>query len=426
VRFAASTFISGRETALKKEKDPMNRNLISLVTAGAFYAALSTYLLVPTKVAAQSPSQGPPAASANARHVLVDNLTTALTNIIQPAVSAENAALASDPNFHAVITPVAIPSFPYMGQTGSFDQPNQFFADVPYSFIYRVTNISVKVNGSFVPYPDTAIIGQDIDLRAICSGWFTGRGALTYSVVTGQAGYVGNTNFPNPEVGALLQVIIPNFVNTVVNAKVASYPAGSQAVESGAGCRSLGTFPPVVIFVANQGQSGSQPSDSPAIIFDPPALVPPIVTNMNSVTVTVTRIRRLELHAFNGQPAYAAVETPTLDFFAGFTHLHIQLPAMSEGQSFVPTSDNVATTLVPLESGTLVLLGVMTYEDLTHEDSAFVTFSRNLDFGAGTQTLDTPKQVLRLTMIGKPGTTSGPAYEITVEITAPPVQIGTV
>jgi hypothetical protein len=403
----------------------MNRNMLTFLKVGALYATVSTYLLVPTEVAAQSPAQGPPAATANARQVPVSALTTALMNIIQAAVAAENAALASDPNFHAVITPEPISSFPYMGQTGNFDQPNQFFADVPYSFLYRVTNVSVRVNGSFVPYPEVAIIGQDLDLRATCSGWFTGRGALTYSVVTGQAGYVGDTNFPNPQVGVLLQQIIPNFVNTVVNGKVASYPAGSQAVDSGAACRSLGTLPTVVIFVANQGQSGSQPPDSDplAITFDPPGIVPPIATILNSVTVKVTGIRRLALHGLNGLPTYATVETPILDFFAGFTHLHIQLPAMSEGQSFVPTTDNVATTLVPIQSGTLVLLGVMTYEDLTHEDSAFVTFSRNLDFGAGAQTFDTPKQVLtKLAVISKPVTSSGPAYEITVEVTAPPVQ----
>jgi hypothetical protein len=78
-----------------------------------------------------------------------------------------------------------------------------------------------------------------------------------------------------------------------------------------------------------------------------------------------------------------------------------------------------------VESGTLVLLAVMTYEGLTHEDMAFLTFSRNLDYGSGTQTLDTPKQVLlRGLTAGSPSTVPDAAYEITVEITAPPVSVG--
>jgi hypothetical protein len=404
----------------------MIRKLLWFLTVGAFYAALSTYLLVPIEVAAQSPPQGPPPATPNARVVLSNNLTGVLRDTIQPAIDAENAALLNDPNFHAVISVSLIVSPPFMGQTTNFDQPNQFFADVPYSIIYSVTNISVQVGGSWIPYPQTAIIGQDLNLQATCDGWFTGRGALTYSVVPSPAAYFGDTNFPNPQVGILLQQIIPNFVNTVVKAKFAAYGTGPEGelVDSGAACRSLGT-PQPIIFIAHQAQDSIQPQDtgSPDILFDPPPS--PITIGQDTVTVKVTRIHRLELDGVDGQPAYSAVETPILDFFAGFTHLHIKLPAMIEGQTFIPTSDNVATTLVPVESGTLVLLGVMTYEGIPHEDMAFLTFSRNLDFGAGKQTLYTPKQIL---LRGIAATTApvppGAAYEITVEITAPPVLIG--
>jgi len=406
----------------------MKRNLLSLLSAGAFFAAVSTYLLVPTEVAAQSPPQGPPSPTPNAHAVLSNNLTGVLAGTIQSALDAENAALASDPNFHAVITATPVVSFPFMGQTTNFYQPNQFFADVPYSIRYNVTNISVQVGGSSIPYTQTAIIGQDLHLQATCQGWFTGRGALTYNVVPSPASYVGDTNFPNPQVGTLLQQIIPNFVNSAVKAKFAAYGTGSEGalVDNGAACRSLGT-PGPVIFIADQALISNQPPDvvgSPYILFDPP--VPPI-TNQEPVTVKLTRIHRLELDGVDGQPAYLPVETPILDFFAGFTHLHIKLPAMTEGQTFIPTSDNVASTIVPLESGTLVLQGVMTYEGLPHQDMAFLTFSRNLDYGAGKQTLYTPKQILARGFVADPSSpspTPGSAYEITLEITAPPVQAG--
>jgi hypothetical protein len=313
-----------------------------------------------------------------------------------------------------------------MGQTTNLFQPNQFFVGVPYSIIYSVKNISVQVDGAWIPYPGTAVIGQDLNLQASCDGWFTGRGALTYSVVPSPAGYVGDTNFPNPQVGTFLQQVIPNFVNTTVKAKFAAYGTGQEGelVDSGAACRSLGTLQNV-IFIA--GQPSSQPQDvgSPFIFFDPPVISPPITTSQNTVTVKVTKIQRLHLEGANGQPAYETVENPILDFYAGFTHLHFGLPSMTEGQTFTPTSDNVATTLVPVESGTLVVLGVMTYEGLMHEDMAFLTFSRNLDYGAGTQTLDTPKQVLlRGLTAGSPSTVPDAAYEITLEITAPPVSVG--
>jgi hypothetical protein len=100
---------------------------------------------------------------------------------------------------------------------------------------------------------------------------------------------------------------------------------------------------------------------------------------------------------------------------------------MSEGQTFLPTGDNVASTTVPLESGSLVLQAVMTYEHLPHQDMAFLTFSRNLDYGAGKQTLYTPKQILLRGFVANPASPSpapGSAYEITLEITAPPVLTG--
>ena len=198
----------------------MKRNISSFLAIGAFYTAVSACLLVPTQVAAQSPPQGPPTASSNAHSVLSNNLTGVLGDTIQPAIDAENAKLATDPNFRAVITATPIVSFPYMGQTTNLYQPNQFFADVPYSLLYTVTNISVHVNGSWVPYAPSAVIGQDVNLQATCQGWFTGQGTLTYAVIPSPAWYRWEHEFfANPEVGTLLQQVIPSFVNTTVKAK---------------------------------------------------------------------------------------------------------------------------------------------------------------------------------------------------------------
>ena len=405
----------------------MKRNLLSLLSAGAFCAAVSTYLLVPTEVAAQSPPQGPPSPTPNAHAVLSNNLTGVLAGAIQSALVAENAALATDPNFHAVITATPVVSLPFMGQTTDFYQPNQFFADVPYSILYKVTNISVQVGGSWNPYAPTAIIGQDLHLQATCQGWFTGRGALTYKVVPSLASYFGDTNFPNPQVGTLLQQIIPNFVNTVVKAKFSAYGTGSDGalVDNGAACRSLGT-PGPVIFISDQARISNQPPDvgSPYILFDPP--VGPI-SSQEPVTVKLTRIHRLELDGIDGQPAYLPVETPILDFFAGFTHLHIKLPAMTEGSNVFSYQRQCS---VYARAARVRHTGSAGRHDLgapPHQDMAFLTFSCNLDYGAGKQTLYTPKQILVRGFVADPASpspTPGSAYEVTLEITAPPVQTG--
>jgi len=97
---------------------------------------------------------------------------------------------------------------------------------------------------------------------------------------------------------------------------------------------------------------------------------------------------------------------------------------MIDGQTFVPTEGNILTTLVPIETGNLVLIGTMTYEGLPMEDSSFVTYGQNVNFGAGVQTFDVSKRWLQRIVLGKAIYGSGPGYEITVEIVPPPVVIG--
>jgi len=386
----------------------MNRNLFSHL----FCAALAAQLLVPAQVAAQpSPVQGPPFStlSVETRSVPFTALTGALSDTIKPVIDAENFALLSGQNARGVISaiPAIGPGFAGGGQTANVDQPNQFFDNVPSSIVYTVSQISVNIQGTWVPVPGTAIVQQGLQIQAFCEGWFTGHGALTYNVVAFPAAYVGGVNLSIPQLAVFVEETVPDFVNNVVTPKLASFGTGSEAgaVETGAACRTLSLQVQPNLPV---------PPNVPAIIFDPPLRVPP-GANQPVVTVTVTRIHRLELHGVDGLPAYKAVEDPILDFFAGFTHLRFELPAMTEGQTFIPTIDNVATTLVPLETGQLVLLGVMTYRDIANVDSAFLTFSGSS--GAGKQTLYTPKSVV-LTHASK----GGPGYEITIEVTMPPGQ----
>ncbi len=337
------------------------------------------------------------------------SLNDSIFNVVKPIVDAENAALVNDPNFHAKLSAEVYYSNPVLTPTTNLNQPNQFFAATPYTILYTVSNISVKVNGSWVPYNQKAVIGQDLQLQTSCEGWFTGQGAISYKVsVVSPAILLQNPQLPNIQTVTFLQEVLPNFVNSQVTPQFAGFGTSSSApvLASGAACSSLGVPP-------------SAADQAPLIFFDPPVRTSPITVQNNPVTVKVTRIHRLELDGVDGLPSYSAVETPTLDLFAGFTHLHFELPSMTEGQTFLPTSGNEASTLVPLETGTLVVLGVMTYKDIPNTDNAFLTFSKNLDYGAGKQTLYTPKVLIK----GVPSS-AGPAYEITLEISAPPVMIG--
>jgi len=117
-------------------------------------------------------------------------------NLINLELATENAALAKDPNFHAVLTAAPDAAGAELSQTNNTDAPNQFIAIAPYTMFYWVRDISVRVGNTWVPVADSGTIAQDINVSAACEGWFTGSGTLTYTATADHASYIGSTNFP--------------------------------------------------------------------------------------------------------------------------------------------------------------------------------------------------------------------------------------
>src|SRR5438094_611496 len=149
-----------------------HQNTLSRFAAGAVCAVvLSHGLFVQARAAAQPPAQGPAAASQDAQSVPVAALTGSLLTIINAQVATENAALAVDPSHRAVISAAIQAHTPYMTTTTHTNKPNQFYADVPFTVTYHVSNIQANVFGVWIPYPFDRDITQDIELQATCEGW---------------------------------------------------------------------------------------------------------------------------------------------------------------------------------------------------------------------------------------------------------------
>jgi hypothetical protein len=393
------------------------RNLQPRLAAAVLYvAALSTNLFVPTRAAAQPPPQGPPAATLNAQSVPADLLNGVLMSTIDTQVAAENAILAADPNHRAVISASSQRLTPFMMYTTDPDKPNQFYAEIPVTVTYHVTDIKAKVLGTWISYPFDRTITQYVSLQATCEGWYTGSGKLTYTAVVSPAYLEGDHSFAEEAIGAILLELIPNFVDHAIADAIKNVPSGTISIGSGVACRTLG--------VATKPQGF--PFDS--VEYDPPTgLHSPIKTSLNQITVRITQIKRLPLHTLAGGAVYDVIEAPFLDFYAGYSHTLIPFPQMAEGQVVVaPPQANTVQTGVPSSSSLLVLIGAISYGGVIQEnDSAFVTFGSSSSFGSGTHTFQVMKHWVEPSPIpgSKPLARSGPAYEITVEISSPATQI---
>ena len=389
-----------------------SKNALSRFAAGALYAVVLSNcpLVMPAINAAQPPAQGPPPASQNAQSVQVSDLTGVLDAVITAKVAAENAKLAKDPSHRAVLSHSLDQHIPTMGPTNYPNRPNQFFADIAYTVTYHVTNIEANIAGIWVSYPFDRTLTQEIDIETTCEGWSTGSGAITFTVVAQTPYLQGDHSFLEEAIGALLLEIIPDDIDSAIRGSLGDFAGGSTTISNGAACRSLG------VATTLQGN----PSD--LITYDPPFRVPPGSTPPPSITVRVTKVRRLQLLNAEGQPVYNPIELPHIDFYAGFTHLQVQVPPMVQGQTVVLTNDNTIETPLPENSELLVVIAsVSSGNDDLNADSGFATFGRSSGFGNGTDLIVTPKHWTQpVRQVGaKPVTATGPGYEITFEVSTP-------
>ena len=382
---------------------------LSRFAAGAFCAVLmSNYFGSHAMAAAQPPSQGPPPATQNAQSIPVDAISGSVLTIIGKQLDIENTALIHNPRYRASISATIQAHSPYMTTTTNTNQPNQFYADVPLTITYHVTNIQANILGDWVPYPFDRTITQELEVRTTCEGWYDGSGTLQYVVVPYPPFLEGDHSIAEDAVASLLLGVIPDFVDHEIREALASTPLNSQTIKSGIACRSLG--------VATRAQGF--PFES--VEYDPPTLHLPGGSIPQEIQVRLTKVHRLKVRDASGVPVYTGIEAGHLDFYAGFSHIHIQLPPMAENQTVVLTQGNTVATQVPPSTGSLVLIASLSSgNDDVNADYSFVTFGSPI-FGNGTHTMSVPKHWMEAVRPGsRPVMVSAPGYQITLEISSP-------
>ncbi|HLK49613.1 MAG TPA: hypothetical protein VKT49_15830 [Bryobacteraceae bacterium] len=352
-------------------KTRFSRTVATATTAVAF-------ILAAMPVHAQPPAQGPAAPSQNAFSFQHSGVTNILSNAVNQALSAASKKL---PGIVSLSWSYDTWS-PSMFQTQNQDRPNEFFVKMPYILSYTAS----------VPLVGGLTITQALDVDVYCEGWQTGKGALTIRQVLYPPYFDQNQYSIAAEI---LQ--IPGLVNPYVEAALAQLPSGTNTSTTSQACYSLGV-------------SG----DAYLVDLSPTHRVTAVSSLLPEIGVRVLQVTR------SSSSAYEPLETPHLDVWAGYSEMHLDLPPMVPGQSFVPTTNAVVQTPVPPSGGQLVLIADITYTGMTQEDSTFAVFGASSNFGNGTQTLTTQKSWFMPAQNGnKPYKVYVNGYDVTLQVTAP-------
>jgi hypothetical protein len=324
------------------------------------------------------PAQGPAQPSKNAHNLETSEYTFLLGAIIKNAINTENKKLPVGSLSWAADMPS-----PYVIQTLNQDRPNEFYVDIPELLTYTYSAGPVSLNFT-----------QSADFSVSCEGWQTGSGTLTVSVNVQQAQF-------DPDQ-------VPAQVLPVIQSLLQSVTSGTSTIRAGQACSSLGL-----------GSTTKSGQSDYAILYDTPTAKFRPPTGQIGVTVRVLKVTRLA----NGGH-YEAMETPQLTLWAFYSSLQLDLPAMTEGQTYVPATSAVVETPVPSASGELVVIASMTYSDLQNEDTTFAVFGHSSNFGSGTQNLVTPKKYPipnpNPAATNKPIIATANGYQVALQIVGPP------
>lgn len=365
----------------------------------AIATAVAAAILAGASANAQPPAQGPPAASMNSHNMVTSFYTGAVGLVVDTNVAAKNQQLSTLLKIAGASLSWAGESYsPYMLQTQYKDRPNEFYVNIPYYLTYTFSIAGQSLS-----------ITQGTNIQAYCEGWQTGSGVLTVKEVMDPP-YFDPDQFS--WVADALQ--IPSALQGQIRSALSSIPSGTFPMPAGLTvlpCRSLGAT------TKAQGLGDN-------VIWDAPSgFRSPIVTALSEMSVRVLKVTRLTLHNQNGI-LYEDVETPHLDLWAGYSRIHLDLPPMVEGQSWVPGTNAVIQTPVPSDSQQLVIITDMTYDSGAEEDSSFALFGKSTSFGNGTQNVMSTKTWSEPSPIkgGKPFWAVGNGYQVTLQISTPSLQ----
>jgi hypothetical protein len=217
----------------------------------------------------------------------------------------------------------------------------------------------------------------------------------------------------------VINVLLGDWLVDLVNAKI------RQALGSG-GVFSAGLPGECVSLGASIGSQDTHEDD--LIRYNTPISRPGVPPGAEpeppQMTVRPVRIKRLPAHMPGGGVVYEQVETPLLEFWAGFGNWNYQLPPMLEGQEVILPASAIGVVPRPASGTSLVVIAntIQNSGNSGTKDSAYRAFSSSSNFGSGTQTVVVRKTYWEPPMppfTTKPTMHTIPGYEITFEVVVP-------
>ncbi len=350
-------------------------------------------------------------------HLLITNARDAAGNNIgvrgqvDRAVAAANANAAQQTSVRAKIK---VESFTFYGAqmsaTTYTDRPNHRYVRIPYMVGYKVYDVKKNVSGSWVSTSVTRQLSQSITIQMFCDRWETGKGSLKLAAKIDRP-------YMDPNQGGTLEQVVnfflnghlTDFIDSQVRQQINSISIQNASTNLNLDCNALGR---------DKGDIETPTDD--LILYSYTIPKPTLPTINSQLSLTLQSIKRLAAHNLQGQPLYAATETPTLEVFANQRLAVVQLPSLQEGQQ-VP----VAATPIVLPVAGLTNLSVLVnvrQPNITQVDSTTRVYGQNVSYGHGTQTIRVPKaywtQANPKTGV-KPQQIFVDAYELTFRINAP-------
>jgi hypothetical protein len=320
----------------------------------------------------------------------------------------KNGVFVPRPTSGAIISATKKRYAPWLAQTLYADRPNENQVKVGYFIVYKLTGIWGCSGGVCFDFPFSRTVSQSIDVYVACKGWQNGTGDLGGTTIVSQA-YMepDHSLLEDTLFGILWNNVIPSYVDSRIRASLSSFGGGTGNFKSfGFSCNRLG----VSAFL-------DMPKFDSVNFQRVPVFTSPLFTP--GITVRVTQIRRLQLHAISGAIVRYPSETNQFELWVGYSSIVLTLPPMVENQTYFPTA--TAAVTVPVPASQLILIATMW--DLEHytRDPSFAVFTKNNNWGGGTQRLNTPKIWSEFSpLLHKPILMRGNGYEVTLQITPPP------
>lgn len=371
---------------------------------------------------AQSPSQGPPPPplpgvpnNELGTFLIINQVKTSL----QTAVDTINAVIDRKKPETGVDANLGF-SYklykPGMSVSTYTDQPNFNMVRMSFSVEFNITGI--RYHG--IPYFGRKMF-QNIEVNITCKNWFNPPGHLNVAVKVDRP-YLDNASFAEQA----LNFFFANTFTDIVDSRLKQMlPAGFSTMTNipNSDCSCLGVLP------------GTAPNYTDgSILYSYKKIKVMGVTGAsinNTVTITPLSIKRLNARSLNGEVLYAPSENIEVELYGNHVLRVASLTDMKEGDTRSLGMQPIVLDK-PGNNGMIVLIGNITQQSGSYiKESRYAVFKKAQNFGNGTQKLIIQKsywtkpQRLPGGGMTKPTEVKVNAYEITIQVAAQQLAIGT-